>query len=135
MYHYQAFILNSFLKYNWPSFIWAIIILYLCLVPSGSLPKINIPHLDKMVHFTFYFVLVILMNFGWGKQSSFPALHRNALLLIFIIACTYGFAIEIMQEVFTTTRHFELLDEVANATGSGIGSLLVAKLFKGFSVK
>ena len=54
--------------------------------------------------------------------------HKNALLKIFIIACTYGFSIEIMQETLTTDRHFEWLDEVANATGAAVGALLWVKI-------
>jgi VanZ family protein len=88
-----------------------------------------------MVHFTFYFVLVILMNYGWRKQTTFTALHRHTWLVIFIIACVYGYSIEIMQEAFTTTRHYELLDEVANACGAGLGSIFAVKLFKRIDVK
>ena len=119
---------QSFLKYNWPSILWAAFILYLCLVPSSHLPRINIPNFDKIVHFTFYFTFVIITNWGWLKQQSFNSLHKNALLKIFIIACVYGFSIEIMQETLTTTRHFEWLDEVANACGAAVGSLLWVKI-------
>ena len=120
--------LKSFLKYNWPSILWAVFILYLCLVPSSHLPRINIPNFDKIVHFTFYFTFAILTNWGWLKQQSFSWLHKNALLKIFILACVYGFTIEIMQETLTTDRHFEWLDEAANACGAAVGSLLWVKI-------
>ena len=121
---------NSFLKYNWPSILWAAFILYLCMMPSKHLPHIPIPNFDKIVHFTFYFTFVLLTNWGWKKQQSFVSLHKNALLKIFVLACAYGFTIEILQETLTTDRHFELLDEAANATGAAIGSLLAVKILK-----
>lgn len=70
------------------------------------------------------------MYWGWKKQTDFLALHKNILVKIFIIACTYGFTIEIMQETLTTTRHFELLDEAANACGTLVGCYAAVKLFK-----
>jgi len=70
------------------------------------------------------------MYYGWQKQTAFQRLHKSSLVKIFIIACVYGFTIEVMQETLTTTRHFELLDEAANATGALIGCLSSVKLFK-----
>ncbi len=120
----------NFLKYNWPSFVWAGVIMYLCLVPSGHLPSITIPNFDKIVHFTFYFILSILTFWGWKKQTAFSGLYTNTFIKVFITACAYGFMIEIFQELFTTTRHFELLDEACNASGALAGNLLAVKMFK-----
>ena len=120
----------SFLKYNWPSILWAAFIFYLCMISGSHLPHIHIPNLDKAVHFTFYLVLVLLMYTGWKKQASFPSLYQNSLLKIFAIACAYGFAIEIMQELFTVDRHFEWLDEAADACGALLGCWLSVKTFK-----
>jgi VanZ family protein len=122
--------MKSFLKYIWPSILWAAFILYACLTPSGSLPRVTIPHLDKLVHFTFYVVLVGLLFWGWQKQSAYVWLHKNMVLKILVAACTYGLMIEVMQEIFTTTRHFDMLDELTNATGAVAGSLISVKLFK-----
>ena len=70
------------------------------------------------------------MFYGWKKQNTFPALHRNSFIKILFIAISYGVAIEIMQKLFTTTRHFELLDILADSSGAAIGSLISVKLFK-----
>jgi VanZ family protein len=122
--------LNSFLKYNVPSFVWAAIILWLSLSPGSGMPKVDIPHFDKAVHFVFYLILAVLMFYGWMKQDVFPALYRQAFIGIILIAVTYGVAIELMQESFTTNRHFEVMDVVADAGGAAVGSLLSVKLFK-----
>jgi VanZ family protein len=112
------------------SFIWALVILWLSLMSGNKLPRINIPNLDKAVHFTFYFILSLLMFYGWMKQDRFPLLHIRPFLFILCIAIAYGILIEIAQETFTTTRHFELLDVAANSVGATIGSLIGVKLFK-----
>ena len=104
--------------------------MYACLTPSGSLPRVTIPHLDKLVHFTFYVVLAGLLFWGWQKQRAFVWLHKNTVLKILIAACAYGLLVEVMQEIFTTTRHFDMLDELTNATGAVAGSLISVKLFK-----
>lgn len=77
-----------------------------------------------------YMVLVLLMNWGWRRQNTFLWLHNKPVVKIFVAACAYGFSIEVMQELFTTDRHFELLDEAANSFGAAIGSLLAVKMFK-----
>ena len=64
------------------------------------------------------------MFYGWKKQTIFSALHRNSFIKILFIAISYGVAIEIMQKLFTSTRHFELLDIVADSAGAAIGSLI-----------
>ena len=112
---------NLYLKYNWPSILWAAFILYLCMMPAHQLPRVAIPNFDKVVHFTFYFVLAILMMWGWAKQQLFTGLHKNAWVKIFVIACAYGLLIEVLQETLTTDRHFEWLDEAADAAGAAVG--------------
>lgn len=117
----QSLIMNSFAKYNLLSFIWAVVILWLCLSPSSNFPRLKIPHLDKIVHFAFYFIFALLIFFGWKKQHYFPALHRNILVKILFVAVSYGIAVEIVQHFFTTDRHFEFADILVNATGAFAG--------------
>lgn len=95
--------------------------MWLCLVPAGALPKIHIPDFDKIVHFTFYFILAAAMKYGWKRQTALEWLQRNTFLKVFMVAALYGLTIEIMQETLTTTRHFEWLDEAANCVGALTG--------------
>src|SRR4051812_19885358 len=103
--------------------------MWLSLTPGNSLPRVNIPGLDKAVHFTFYTVLTLLMFYGWKKQEVFPALHRRLLVRILVCAIAYGLLIEVMQETLTDSRHFEVLDVLANSLGAIAGSLISVKLF------
>jgi VanZ family protein len=121
---------NSFLKYNWPSILWAGVILLLCLMPGKDLPSISLWEFDKIGHFCVYVLLALLMYYGWKKQNVYRFFHQHMLLKILIITSAYGFAVEIMQDLFTADRHFDLLDALANSIGAVTGSLISVKLFK-----
>ncbi len=114
--------MNSFIKYNILSILWAIVILILCLMPGKDLPHVSILNFDKLVHFSVYLLLASMMYYGWKKQNSFSSLHQNTLIKILLITSTYGFAVEIMQELFTTDRHFDIFDALANSMGAVAGS-------------
>jgi hypothetical protein len=118
--------LKSFIKYNWPSILWAAFILVICLMPARHIPKVTIPNFDKVVHTGIYIVFAVLTYYGWTMQRSFSSLHQKALLKIIILLASYGLMIEIMQETLTTDRHFEWLDELANTCGATIGAGLCA---------
>lgn len=122
--------MNSFLKYNWPSILWAAFILALCLVPGRDLPSVSIWEFDKIVHFVFYVQLAVLMFWGWKKQQAFNSLHVSTFLKILVITFSYGFAVEIMQELLTADRHFDWLDALANSTGAIAGCLISVKLLR-----
>lgn len=116
--------MNSFLKYNFLSILWALLILVLCLMPGRDLPSVDILEFDKIVHFFVYVLLALLMYYGWNKQSTYPALHQRTILKILTITFTYGFAVEVIQELFTADRHFDIFDALANAAGAVGGSAL-----------
>ena len=99
-------------------------------MPGRDLPSVSIWEFDKLVHFAFYVILSLFMFWGWKKQSKFHSLYNNTFLKILAITCTYGFAVEILQELVTADRHFELLDAVANSAGGIAGSLISVKLFR-----
>lgn len=116
--------MNSFLKYNLLSILWALLILILCLVPGKDLPSLTIFEFDKFVHFAIYLVLTLLMYYGWKKQNSFLHLHEGTILKILMLTFTYGFAVEVIQEFFTADRHFDIYDALSNAAGAVAGSFL-----------
>lgn len=120
----------SFFKYNTPSILWAVFILVLCLMPGRELPSLTIWEFDKIGHFGVYLILAVLMVYGWRKQMSFSFLHTKVLLKILLITSIYGFAVEVMQELFTTDRHFDILDALSNSTGAVVGSFFSAVFIK-----
>jgi VanZ family protein len=121
---YNSFTLTNFLKYNWPSIFWAAFILGICLMPGRDLPSVSIWEFDKIVHFGVYFLLAVLLYWGWEKQQIVRFLHQQAALKIVLICVAYGFAVEVLQEWLTTDRHFDLFDALANGLGGLVGGWL-----------
>lgn len=99
--------------------LWAGVILFLSLMPASGLPKnpwFEFFFIDKWVHLFIYALLAWLIVFARKKNSV-----RFNSFLIFLICVGYGLLMEVLQENFTPTRHFELLDAVADAGGAAIG--------------
>lgn len=122
--------MQNFLKYNTPSIFWAAFILVICLMPGHDLPKVDIVNFDKFVHIGVYVVLALLTYYGWMRQQTFAHLHQHTFLKILIILSSYGFAVEIMQEICTADRYFDIYDAVANDIGAVIGLALAYRFFR-----
>lgn len=99
-------------------------------MPGRDLPSVSLFEFDKLGHFGIYFILSMLMFYGWQKQTNFSNLHVNAFIKIVLITSVYGFAVEVMQGTLTTDRQFDLFDALANSSGAIAGSLISVKLFK-----
>ena len=112
---------------------WMILITLLSLIrfPEDPVSDLKIPHLDKIVHFTFYFVAVILGGFylisGISKRLSIS----KALLFSVLFACSYCIVIEVLQGVMTTDRSGDIRDVLANCFGAVFGMLLLKLWFSG----
>ncbi len=112
---------------------WLLLITVLSLLsfpedPGGGL---NIPHLDKMVHFLFYFVLVILGSFYLREASKKTISLSKALLSSLVFAVIYGMILEVFQSAFTDYRSGEFQDVMANSIGATSGAILMKYLFYG----
>jgi len=101
---------------------WTVLVAFLCLVKFNDLPSFGVSGADKYVHFTFHFVFTLL----WGYYI-FLSQHELELkkigIIIFISLC-YGILIEFLQEVYTTTRHADVLDVLANLSGATFAYLV-----------
>lgn len=108
---------------KWPSILWAIFILALSTIPGPSLPQQKLlPHLDKIVHFIFYLILVILSFNGWKE-------NKNGFIIISLVL-SYGVGIELIQHFFIEKRFFDIYDLVANTAGVLVGLKLNFSLLK-----
>lgn len=120
--------MKSFLKYNWPSILWAAFILVICLMPHQHVPRVTIPHFDKLVHFALYLILAVLTWYGWTRQNFFAALRANTAIKIILLLAIYGMTIEVLQGTLTPDRSFDLWDELANNAGAVAGTLAMRQL-------
>ena len=89
----------------------------------------SIPHLDKIVHFVFYFTAVLL-----GVLAFWESLKESVALLraIFIMICAaiiFGMVIEVIQYVYTSDRQGDVFDVLANSLGAFFGGLAIKTYF------
>lgn len=101
---------------------WVVVVFFMHIVPVDpeKARSIQIPHFDKLVHFTLFFVLSIL-----AIQRRFT--HNNAtskwvFARIILLCCAYGIALEWIQPLMGTHRSSDLLDGAADATGVMLGA-------------
>jgi VanZ family protein len=96
---------------------WAGIITYFCLVTSNDLPTVNIPYIDKCIHTFFHFVFTFVWFLFFRRQLKFKY-NLISLLISMLFSFVFGMVIEILQELFTTTRHADVTDVLANVAGA-----------------
>lgn len=107
-----------FFQYNLLTIIWSIIIIILCCIPGKEFPEASIfeiPHLDKIVHFIFYFTLSIIGVKGVSNLTNLP------FLFILLYGLLLGIIIEFVQYFFIPFRDGNLFDALANILGSFVG--------------
>ena len=110
--------------------IWLCILTVLSLAPIGGGPKF-FPHQDKVAHFIFYAITCSLIIFEFRRRRPAVAGDRGryikTLMLAAALSSVFGLLMEVGQEVFTTTRHFEVMDNVANMSGSIAAALYLMR--------
>lgn len=95
---------------------------------TGSL---NIPHADKIVHFVFYFVFVLLGCMFVRERSKGRVGLVRTTWTVMLLAVGYGILIEGMQYTFTQDRMMEFLDTVSNTFGALAGMVMIRWFFSG----
>jgi VanZ family protein len=101
---------------------------YFCLTESSSLPAVNVPNIDKIVHFCFHFGFTISWILFFKKELN-GAGDAKAYLVSFVFSVLFGITIEVMQSVYTTTRVSDVTDILANTLGA-LFAVFMAVVFK-----
>jgi VanZ family protein len=113
------------IKLFWRNILWAIVIFILCSIPGDDLPKtsaINIPHFDKIVHFTLFFIMGIFLFAELNFQTRLKHLKIAGIILSLI--AFYGGLIEYLQQNYFTNRSGDYWDLMADIFGGIIAILL-----------
>ncbi len=113
-------------KYQVPSILWGLLILFLCTYPGSGIPHIQfvfIIPLDKLIHIFLYLGLSCLLLCCNSLQYGTPVL-RSYFVKALSIALLYGIAIEFIQERFCSGRSFEWMDVLADGAGTILGMIL-----------
>ncbi|MBC5619980.1 MULTISPECIES: VanZ family protein [Butyricimonas] len=105
----------------WCNLLWAGVIFFLCAIPSSSIPdpKLNIPHLDKVVHFGMFFIMSVFLCDALRHKLSSRACYLIAIGFSF----AYGGLIEILQYKYFH-RGGDWWDLLADVLGGIAGCLL-----------
>ncbi len=101
---------------------------YFCLTESSNLPAVNVPNIDKIVHFCFHFGFTISWILFFKKELK-GAEVAKAYLVSFVFSVLFGITIELMQGVYTTTRACDVTDILANTLGA-LFAIFMAVVFK-----
>lgn len=94
-----------------------ITILSLTKLESDMPSEVSFIGFDKVVHVLFYFGFTFLLSLGFMEYKR-VALSVKQLILIGILAASYGLFIEYLQQELTTSRQAEFYDILANLTGT-----------------
>lgn len=107
--------------------IWAAVIFFLCAMPSDRVPDphLNIPHLDKAVHFGMFFIMAVLLCNELEYQTRLGI--RKIYLITVLIAFAYGGIIEILQQRFFN-RSGDIWDLAADVSGAVVGCWIYPRL-------
>lgn len=113
--------------YFWAALLWTGVIAFFCLVQLNNVPLGEVSNLDKLVHVFFHFVLTVLCFLFFQKYTN--ALNSfKSIIISFLFSVFFGIGIEIAQELFTTTRHADVFDVLANLSGAILGVAVVILL-------
>ncbi len=112
---------------------WIVIITVLSLSSFEDFDTqgINIPHLDKLVHFFFYFVAAILGVLLIREQTKGHLNLYRSIIISTLFVIVYGIVIEVIQSTFIQYRSGESFDVLANSIGAFFGAGLIIILFSG----
>ncbi len=99
--------------------------MYFCLAQLNNVPFKGVSNLDKVVHSFFHFVFTLLWFLFFQKQFK-TIKNTKPLLVSLVLSVFFGISIEIAQELFTTTRHADVFDVLANTSGALIAVVAIA---------
>lgn len=113
--------------YFWAALLWTGVIAFFCLVQLNNVPLGEVSNLDKLVHIFFHFVLTVLCFLFFQKYTNALNIFKS-IIISFLFSVFFGIGIEIAQELFTTTRHADVFDVLANLSGAILGVAVVILL-------
>lgn len=117
--------------YLW-TFIWAAIVLVLCLLPPSKLegPGFLFDGADKLVHTGFFFVFGILMFHASIRMRETRKPNFGVLVRVMLISIAFALFTEFLQWKVFTYRSAEIWDLFANFTGIGMAAFAYLTLHR-----
>ena len=118
-------------KFSLSFIAWMALVSFLSLYefsPDNDI-DIEVPNIDKIVHFFFYFIAAILACLFIRERSNGRLPIRKAMLYTAIFLILFGLGIEILQEKITTYRSGDIFDLIANTTGILVSLFVINYVF------
>ncbi len=116
--------MKKFLLFWVPVLVWAVIILLISSIPSYRLPEIKPFFLDKIAHFSEYFVFSALMARAFSGASK---LNRKRYFVFSLIFAAVFALLDEIHQIFLPTRSFDLLDLFFDVLGAFAGLVVYEK--------
>lgn len=113
-------------KYLIITIAYAVFVLWISIQPITQETPEWFPYQDKVVHIILYTILSNFLTLGM-IQSEKQYVMKVIFSFCVLTSFSYGLFIEICQ-IFVPTRSFEVLDLLANLTGSLIGVILIISI-------
>lgn len=113
------------IKLFWKPLLWLAIICYGLFVPASNIPLkpfLTIPYFDKMVHFSLFFVLCLLLI------GPFKKINLKHYILAPLTSVILGGTLEFSQHIISASRSSNIYDFLANTAGI-LASVLFYSLF------
>lgn len=106
---------------------WVLFVTILSLFSFSGIEDegLEIPHIDKITHFIFYFFFVVFGYFFLVEKSRREILSLTTILKLVAVGICYGALMETLQWLMPYNRMAEIWDALANATGAILGGLLI----------
>lgn len=102
---------------------WMIVIVYLSLTSTSSIPNFKFLSWDKIVHAAVYFILAVLFIFGLKPRSGWIA-------FVLISCVVLGVLLEVMQGLMAGGRTADIYDAIANALGVLTAYIVCSRFLK-----
>lgn len=94
-----------------------------CLVRLNNLPSVGVKNVDKIFHFSSYFVLALLWYGTFTLKFSIK--YRKAIIYTIFSTVAFGMVIEVLQGALTRHRTFDINDAMANTFGVLLAMVIV----------
>jgi len=117
--------MKIFLKYQRLTILWALFVLFMCLMPMGNIGESSMffPGFDKLVHCGFFFVFMVFAETGLIRQRKNFVFGR--ILITAVAAVIFGGAIELLQQYIFTWRDGDWRDLFADTVGIGMATFSI----------
>ncbi len=116
-----------------PGLAWAVVIFIVISLPPESMPRtplLQVPNIDKAIHFFMFAVFGALILLGLYKKSKAGSLWLKNIAIAVIAGSAYGILTELIQYWCLPGRHGNVPDVVANVFGTVFGVFIMVMAYR-----